>query len=241
MRAALIIYRTQILIISTCSTLIPRMTLPSSQQLKITKDVIQMANENIHIQVKKVTKYLLKKYDIPIMTNMNDKTELVVVPMPKEVYDNEDYCSNFEDIIKSVFNLFGLQTISLEWFKYDYYHTNCYRSRYWSTNVAHHIRFCITPLTGHRDVVLPVRMFNHIWDLDEQEITYTSYKENKNSIDEYFGEAIDIGTITVVCYIKEVIRTPAASPLFPITYNSDSSTEFSSEDESTEEELSPSA
>ena len=193
-----------------------------------------MANENIHTQVKKVKKYLQNKYDIPIITNMNDRTELIVVPMPKEVYDNEEYCSNFEEIIKAAFNIFGLQTVSLEWFSYNYYHTNCYGSRYVSNNVAYHIRFWITPVTGHRDVVLPVRKFHHIWDIDEQEITYNSYKENCNSINEYFGEQIDIGTITALCYIKEVIRTPAPSPIFPITYNSDSS--HSSISESSDDE-----
>lgn len=210
------------------------MSIPSTQQMHISKTNIEVANQYIHMQVKKIKKYLLQKYDIPIMTDMSDTTELIVVPMPPLIYDNEDYCSNFEEIIRAAFNIFGLQTVSLEWFRHSYYHTNCYRHRYWSINVAHHIRFWITPITGHRNTIVPVRKFKDTWDLDEQEITYTSYKENKLSIDEYFGDVIDIGTITVCCYVKDVIRTPPPSPIFDVIYNSNSENESDSDKENIE-------
>jgi hypothetical protein len=195
-------------------------SIPSTQQLNASKDIIKIANEHIRMQLKKITKFLKNKYDIPIMTDMSDNIQLIVIPMPKSLYDNDDHCGNFEAIIRAAFNIFGLETVNVEWFRNNYYHICCYGSRYWSVNVAHHIRFWITPITGHRNITMPVRMFHHIWDIDEKEISYNEYKENALSIDEYFGGEFDIGTITVCCYINEVIRTPPPSPLFPATYNS---------------------
>ncbi len=213
----------------------------NNQQLDISKKMVTVANEYIDTLLSNTKNYLKRIYDIPIMTHMCDTTQLIVIPIPATLYDNDDYCKNFEDIVKSVFNMFELQTINLEWHRYNYYCINNYRNRYWSINVAHHISFWVTPNIGyHRDIILPIREFHHTWDIDEHDISYTSYKENKRSIDEYFSNEINIGTITVCCYIKETIRTPPPSPRNSILYNSESDCDSTSCDSnSTDNENQP--
>lgn len=190
------------------------------QQMNTSTNVITHVNDLINTQINSAKQYLKEYYAIPILTHMDDKVQLIVVPMLQEIYDNEEYCRNFEDIIRAVFNQFNLQPINLEWMRSNSYHICKCGSKYWSINVAHHINFWITPLTNHRNIILPIKKYYHLWDIEEKEINYKYYTEHKQELNELF-EQVDIGYKTACCYLNEVIRTPPPSPQIPITYNSE--------------------